>query len=335
LYCHISKTDQISIVKLEELLEKAWFKPHPHLVYVFKPNIEFVMNAFDRPTITINSFGFRSTLEYDVTTEAKPESTLRIATLGGSTTMCVNDDNEIWPYLIGKNLSIHYPNKKIEILNEGIMGYTSLDNLIDLAIRVIDYDSDIYVIYLGTNDYLAVSPLDIYRADNSHFRKTLWENLSFSFVELVPRQLLKSKVVKAFLKMLGAKDRRDLLKNTGTDKFRKRFYVAVEDKQKVNDRIRDNTIRNIESMVGIIKSHDPDALVLLSTFYDSDNPKYIADLNIAIRQFANKSNVVFVDAAGRIPHIQEMTFDYVHFTKDGDEHMAEIFSEAIIDVFEP
>ncbi len=40
-------------------------------------------------------------------------------------------------------------NKNIEILNEGIMGYTSLDNLLDLEMRVTDFESDVYIIYLG------------------------------------------------------------------------------------------------------------------------------------------------------------------------------------------
>lgn len=170
-YLRVTGRDVIILLPPEEVLEKAWFKPHPHLLYIFKPNSLFTINSFSLPKFTINRFGFRSTLEYDVNTLAKQENTIRIATLGGSTTMGVNDDNKIWPYLLGKKLSIAFPNKKIEVLNEGIMGYTSLDNLLDLSMRIIDFNCDIYVIYLGVNDLLPAAPIDIYQSDHAHFRR--------------------------------------------------------------------------------------------------------------------------------------------------------------------
>ena len=321
----------LGLIKFEELLERAWFEPHPHLVYVFKPNNKFTMNTFNRPTVTSNSFGFRSTLEYDVIERKKPANTLRIATLGGSTTMGINSDNEIWPYFVGKNLSVHYPDKKIEILNEGMMGYTSLDNLIDLALRVIDFDCDIHIIYLGINDYSTIAPLDIYRTDNSHYRKTLWENVSFSFVELMPEWLLRSKVLRVFLIKLGVTDRRSLLDNTGTRSFRRMFKNTNEDKKTVHNKIRDNAIRNITSMAGIIKAHDPDALIFISSFYHFDDPTHIQDLNSELRQYADNSDIIFVDAAKKMPRSRELVFDYGHFTKKGEKYIARVFSEAIVD----
>lgn len=330
LYLRLSGKKTIALMKFDELLERSWFQPHPHLIYVFKPKNTFVMtNGYNQGTLTTNAFGFRSTREYDVTSITKAPETLRIAILGGSTTMGVNDDREIWPYLVGRYLSIHYPQKKIEILNEGVMGYTSLDNLIDLAIRVIDFHSDIYIFYLGVNDFIASAPLDIYRTDNSHCRRTLWESLSFSGVELMPDWLLKSKVVTTLLGTLGATDRRDLIANTGTAQFRRHFDLEIEEVDKVNQVIIDTILRNVKSMVGIVKSHDPGALVLLSSFYYLDTPQHIKELNSALHHYARDSGIIFVDAARGIPRREEMVFDQGHFTKEGDEHMAIMFSEAI------
>lgn len=332
------------IVKYETLLERAWFKPHPHLLYTFKPDNKFVMDAFNKPTFTINKFGFRSTLEYDVLNTFKDPAALRVVTFGGSTTMGVNSDNEIWPYLIGRNLSARYPNKKIEILNEGIQGFNSLENLIDLESRILDFNCDIFIIYLGINDYFSRAPLGIYRADNSHFRKTLWENLSFSAVEMIPGLLLDSKVVAATLHHLGATDRRDLLQNTRAWQFRKSFILKEDEIHAVDNKIKDTIIRNVRSMIGIIKAHNPDALIMLSTFYYYDDPKEkvgiyspfyqtakaIENLNSAFYQCAKDSGVVLVDAAGKMPRKKRMAFDYGHFTKEGAKIMSRIFSDIII-----
>ncbi len=333
------------IVKYGKLLEMAWFKPHPHLIYTFKPNNQFVMDAFNKPTLTINKFGFRSTQEYDVASTLKDPATLRVVTLGGSTTMGVNNDNEIWPYLIGRNLSARYPNKKIEILNEGIQGYNSLDNLIDLESRIVDFDCDVFIIYLGINDYFSRAPLSIYRTDYSHFRRTLWENLSFSAIEMMPGLLLKSKAVVATLYNLGATDRRDLLLNTTAWHFRKSFVLKKESLIAVDSKIENTIIRNVTSMIGTIKSHNPDALILLSSFYYYEDPKEIIEenspfyqcarairnLNSAFYQCAKDSGVVFVDAAGKIPRQERMAYDYGHFTKEGDKILSNIFSDVIID----
>ena len=329
LYIGLFDRQDVVLVKYDDLLKKAWFKPHPHLIYVFKPDNKFVMDASRGGTFTINSLGFRSTLEYDVKSKDKPPDTLRIATFGGSTTMGLNNDDEIWPYLLGEYLYEYFPDRNIEVLNEGIMGYTSFENLIDLAIRVIDFECDVYVLYLGVNDYLAAAPLEIYRSDHSHFRRTLWESLSFSFVELVPGWCLRSEVVKRILMLLGAQDRRDLLVNTHTGPFRKSFRLEDEERAEVNSKIAQNVVRNVQSMTALIKSHNTDAIILLPSFYHFESPSNIEELNSALHDFAQDSQVIFVDVAKQIPRTEEMTYDYLHFRKEGEKYMARILAKTI------
>ncbi len=83
-YLRVTGRDVIMVLPPEEVLAKAWFKPHPHLLFTFKPTTAFTMTKFDRPRITVNGLGFRSTREYDVTTVAKPANVVRIVTIGGS-----------------------------------------------------------------------------------------------------------------------------------------------------------------------------------------------------------------------------------------------------------
>ena len=322
--------DVITVLPPQEVLAKAWFKPHPQLLFTFKPNTGFTMTKFDRPRITVNGFGFRSTLEYDVTTVTRPDNAIRIATLGGSTTMGVNDDDRVWPYLLGRNLAAALPARKIEVLNEGLMGYTSLENLLDLTMRVIDYDCDAYVIYLGVNDLLPSAPVDLYRSDYSHYRKTIYETFYESPVSCLPRWLLHLKTIRGLLQIAGVPDSRDLLKNTGAGQFRRNFSVGPQDEAKVAAMIRRTVLRNVTSMIGVIREHRPDAVIALSSFYDLENRTVISGLNSAFAQLAIRHNVLFVDVARRLPRDQSMAYDYGHFTPKGDSMMGQLVFEVIL-----
>jgi len=323
------------IVDFSTFAEKAWFEPHPYLVYVFKPNISFVKDKFDRGHFQINSFGFRSTLEFDVHDLEPAPNTFRVAVLGGSTTMGVNDNDEVWPYLLGEYLRGSIGKQRVEILNEGTMGYTSLDNLIDLSIRIVDFDCDCYVLYLGINDYLAEAPPDVFRTDHAHFRRTLWENLHFSLVEILPPPFLRSKLVQRLLLLFGIQDRRDLLKNTNTQIFRSSHRMRLlqgtrEEQAAAKKAVRDSVVRNVASMVGVIRAHRPDAIIVLSSFYHVGNPQYIQELNQALQAFAQKTNIAFANPAETLPHNKSMAFDYGHFTPKGDREMANVFGAVIV-----
>ena len=215
------------IISAAEVLEKSWYAPHPYLTYVFKPNVRFVMDyeKFGNPLLTFNAFGFRSTREFDVRAKEKTPGVIRVVALGGSTTMGVNNDDKIWPYLVGKRLATALPGRRVDVLNEGTMGYKVLDNLIELGNRVIDFEADVFILYLGINDYAAAAPPEYYRPDHAHFRKSLYESLFYSSAELVPSFFLKSVLVQYALWRAGIPDRQILLDNTGTSAFRKVWSV--------------------------------------------------------------------------------------------------------------
>ena len=328
-YLQITNKGVITVLSKQEVLDKAWFKPHPHLLYIFKPSNSFVMNAFDYGKFTTNQFGFRSTLEFDMKTVVKPADTLRIATLGGSTTMGVNNDNEVWPYLIGKYMHEHGYKRKIEILNEGIMGYTSLDNLLDLSTRVIDFNCDVYIIYLGVNDLLlSKAPVDIYRTDHSHFRRTLHENLNY--LSSFPKWSFKLAILRAIFHVKGIPDTRDLVANTSTSQFWRDFKVPQDEMQAVTQRIRQTIVRNIISMIGIIRTHNPKAVIILSSFFDLKDTNGIVELNQDLARLSHVYSLAFVDAVNTIPREQEMAYDYGHFTPEGDRRMGEMFAKSIL-----
>jgi lysophospholipase L1-like esterase len=331
LYLRVRGIDAVGVWTPDEVLERAWFEPHPYLVYTFKPNAVFEMRSFARPVMHINAHGFRSTGRFDVAGVDNPAGALRVATLGGSTTMGVNADDEIWPFRLGEALEAALPGRRIEVLNEGMMGYTSLDNLIDLALRVIDFDCDVYVLYLGVNDLLPLAPPGVYRSDHAHFRKTLYESLSRSPASALPAPLLRLATVRLALQLMGVPDSRNLLANAGTPQFRRDGRPRVEGAERAAAEAlaRRSALRNVRSMVGVIRAQREDALILLSSFYDRDGRPMLAALNREFETLARELSLVWVDLAGALPRDERIAYDYGHFTPEGDRRAGGIFAAAI------
>lgn len=105
--------------------------------------------------IIINSLGFRSP-EIVV---PKPQGTLRLAFLGGSTTYCaeVSGNDKTWPDLVWRALQARWPDAHIDYANAGVPGYTIDTMRQTLEHRVKPLNPDVIIIYESTNDLTANS----------------------------------------------------------------------------------------------------------------------------------------------------------------------------------
>jgi lysophospholipase L1-like esterase len=103
-----------------------------------------------RVSIRINSLGFRGR---DITV-AKPPGTIRIATLGASTTFCaeVSNDDATWPQQLEQALQRAHPDLAIQVINAGVPGYIAADSLKNLQRRVLPLDPDLVIYYEANND---------------------------------------------------------------------------------------------------------------------------------------------------------------------------------------
>jgi lysophospholipase L1-like esterase len=115
----------------------------------FQPSIptEFKNN----PTweISLNSEGFRD-LEFPAN---KPAQTLRIVSLGDSWTFGHNvNRDDSYPQRLRALLTTQLPNSKIEVLNLGMLNFTSHEGLALLKSRALGLDPDIVLIGFGMND---------------------------------------------------------------------------------------------------------------------------------------------------------------------------------------
>jgi len=105
----------------------------------------------DNPTWTIdlNSLGYRAA-EF---TAAKPPATLRIACIGDSWTFGMNvDQPRSYPDRLADHLRELAPGSRYEVLNFGVLGYSSFQGLQLLKERVLALHPDIVAIGFGMND---------------------------------------------------------------------------------------------------------------------------------------------------------------------------------------
>ncbi|MBU1743001.1 MAG: hypothetical protein KKC37_15800, partial [Proteobacteria bacterium] len=151
--------------------EPTVYRSHHYAVYELRPGYR------DRTTgMSHNRFGFRG----PAFQSPKPGKVYRIFILGGSTTytIAVKDNRLVFSYLLERALdrdaARRAPGWRIEVVNAGVGGYTSAENLLRLIFHIGRFEPDLVMIQQGLND---VWPLtyDQFRSDFGHYRKSWYE----------------------------------------------------------------------------------------------------------------------------------------------------------------
>ena len=117
-------------------------------------------------SVTINSLGFRG----DDFSIEKDDSTYRIFMLGGSTMFGhgATSDKTTIPGYIQEFFENDFEEYNIQVINSGIQGADSFDELNMIKTRLLDYSPDMMVIYDGWNDLRENNSADtIYKNWNS------------------------------------------------------------------------------------------------------------------------------------------------------------------------
>jgi len=100
-------------------------------------------------SVTINRRGFR-TAEFEI---ARRPSSLRVVCLGDSWTFGANvDDDATYPRRLAAALGSRFPTVDVEVLNLGVMGYSSLQGLALVRRQALALDPDVLVLGFGMND---------------------------------------------------------------------------------------------------------------------------------------------------------------------------------------
>lgn len=123
----------------------AIVRPSPYTLYELNPAWRSVDGRSRH-----NSIGFRGA---EIST-SKPAGRLRVVCMGESSTYCsgIDDDRQTYPYRLGEHLKNSMPDADIEVVNGGVGGYTSIENILRLLFHVAPLSPDLIVYYYTHND---------------------------------------------------------------------------------------------------------------------------------------------------------------------------------------
>jgi lysophospholipase L1-like esterase len=131
------------------LIMPRWVENGPHGIRKQLPNIRGrIVTTKYRHNLSTNSKGFRGTNEYAV---AKPTNVFRVVALGDSVVNGYgSEDHQNFSALLEQQLSAVKP---AEVINMGIPGFSSAEELIQLQKVALDYQPDLVVLGYFVNDH--------------------------------------------------------------------------------------------------------------------------------------------------------------------------------------
>ena len=313
----------------------ALYQDHPYLPTVLKPSTDYR----DSDTAGhVNALGLRGP---ERTVEKAP-GTLRVLCVGGSTTFgagIVGDENT-WPARLEEQLSRLRPDRRFEVWNAGVPGYTTAENVIYLSLRLIDFHPDVVVLYEGYNDFKP-NRHPGFRGDYAH-----WRNRA-----VVPQRPLLDNLrlytkLRSLIRRLRPKGDAEVT-DPGTGLKLQRFDSVDEEGIGIFK-------RNLETMIAVTRSAG--ALPVLATYAHPCTEAnlqarpgqfdYLREFlpgltfsgvmqafdrhNEAIREVSRAREVILADAALNLPPDPDLFVDHVHFNARGAGLFAAVVAPAVI-----
>lgn len=311
--------------------------PHPQIGYVTAAN-------YVRGANRHNALGFRG----DDIAPRGPR-TLRIATLGGSTTYSdgVDDYRDAYPKQLELALQSKFPACDVQVINAGVPGYTSHHSRLNWTHRVRNLKPDLVLIYHGVNDLYArlVWPPErhtrnfnaVFAAYQNPAEYPAWEDIAFLRIPAVRLGLIEPHNAASRLyvfgdSMVGPQLHHQLAQRT--------YPSAVFVKHSVETILSRNTdahfLANLEALVNDVHASGSESMLL--SFITAPKtgtalalPEMRAALqasNVALRNLSGRLNAHFLDLSA-LQGRSELYTDSVHFNAKGNRLRAALAAEAI------
>jgi lysophospholipase L1-like esterase len=261
-------------------------------------------------SVQINALGYR-TREFS---PQKPEGTVRVFCIGGSTTVAGRTNDETYPALIEGSLRRRWPGLNVEVLNLGISGVNSEDWLGWLD-KLLSWDPDLIVQYEAVND---ISWLDLPRYASRHpIRRRLRDSLLLErLLEFDPKALDGD--IRSTLRRFEEMDRR--CRSRGVAYLTATF--AAPDVSRAGKEMRQHLDTNI---------------AFWTRYYPIRSfPLYAAILarhNSFLTDFAAHHDMRLVSVHERLTD-PALFIDACHLTPEGIDQLAEAFLPAVADIVE-
>ena len=305
--------------------DRSFYAPHPFLTYEMVPNRSREVPGF---TFTHNSLGFRG----PETTVDKPDGVYRILCVGGSTTYGTgcSDDSTTYPARLQEILQENHPERRFEVINAGVSGYGTAENLINIQLRLLELDPDAIIVYHAANDARPIQAKG-FEPDYTHLR-TAWRE---SEPNALDTWLLKNVRTYAWVTRGRNPDKQASALFT---------YIAVEDyeslhipsSERVPEEGVDAFIRNLRNIVAVCRANGVEPV--LSTFASCEEKQKPTDehflrtverQNERIIELATELDAHLLLMAEGLDDRPNLYDDWMHFNDKGSSIQAQgVYQEA-------
>ncbi len=311
-------------------LNRFMFQSHPYLVGSLIKNAELERDGLH---YTHNSAGYRG-IEFN---EKKTEGKIRVVAIGGSTTYGVGVNNEeTWPVHLSEYLGSEY-----EVINLGVPGYSSVENLIQTAFHLSDLQPDIAIYYIGLNDLRNINVKGLSPDFSDFHAPTLYGALGLCANENIPSL--------ATLKMgLIVAQRIGLIEGCPNQEI----DITSNEHSGVDQRALSLYKRNLKSIASLCKTQGisvlfvPHVIVeeaLLTGNYNWWIPYVptaeIDDMmdayNLKLGEVASESEIVFADEVLKTKWTKDDFVDLSHFGNSSNRKLAEILKNYVDSMPQP
>jgi lysophospholipase L1-like esterase len=307
--------DSPGLRAVRKLEAKSQYAPHPFLGYELTRGGE------------VNSLGMRGP---EVTKE-KPPGVFRIVCVGGSTTFGAGVPSErTYPARLQIALNELAPaGLRYEVLNCGVPGYTSVESLIQLELRLLELSPDVVLSYDAINDAYLVQGRD-FQSDFTHAR-TSWRDPRAQVSGLESWLIAHVRTWAWASSLLGR----------GFANLRIENLVFVEDYKdvlvpplkEVNQAGVATFLRNVRSLIAVARENG--IQVGLMTFATMNQPgeeagEYqpcIDAMNAGLLELASEEGVPIFDVRAAVGGVKENFWDVVHCNEQGCERQARSIAE--------
>jgi lysophospholipase L1-like esterase len=297
------------------------YAEHPYLYRVPRPGAQY-------DVYQVNSHGFRGH-EFEL---PRPPGTFRILALGGSSTWDsnVSGNETTWPAqletLLNERRGPGAP--RFEVVNGGVPGYNSAEDLMNFIWRGVYVDPDAVLLYQGWNDYKPNRWPD-FKPDYSNFRQR-----DHSLFQMLAG---KSRFLYWFRRLLvRANSYRGEVHDTAGPEGRAAFQDNL---RRIAVLARARGIQPVFATFALsvseanLRDH-ADKLGNMSRMVETLTPQGVLDIhaqyNQAVKELAAELGAPWVDVDAGVPKDFEHFTDHCHFSDAGARRAAEVFADGIL-----
>jgi amino acid adenylation domain-containing protein len=262
----------------------------------------------------------------------KPKGTLRIAFLGGSTTLdsFVSSNNATWPHLTCRNLMAALPGTTIDYVNAGMPGFNTRHISIQFKEYISAFDPDVAVIQ--TNDFNADSAYlarskGIY--NGPHYYVSSWAKRSRMWARIEKNAIILTRLLRAY-NPRGKLIFTPAELTTGFEERLERLVRACQERCALVVLVTTaNRLRRSQSRFQRLRSAATNAFYMPYLSIEGMLDGYEA-CDEAIRRVGMRTGVPVVEAGRAVPGDRRHFVDSRHFRDAGSECMARGLANAML-----